>query len=493
MKKLRFKCTLLSDIIINQKAATEGNQETLDFIPGNNFLGIAAGVLYQKEVLTPEEQLAVFHSGKVRFGDAHPSSHNSSVRSVKAPLSMAKPKIEAGDPLKNTYILHHPEAQNKENKAKQLKSYRTGFYTFTQHQGVKVITNKSFAIKSAYDAENRRSKDAQMYGYESIDKGTEFLFEVEIDNELSDQLTEKIKQALIGDKKRIGRSRTAQYGLVKIEVADFEEVQTDVLIDEGIVYVYADGRLIFLDDSGTPVFTPTVEQLGFESGEATICWKKTQIRTFQYAPWNSIRQSRDTDRCGIEKGSVFAVNTKKGIPHQTYIGSYRNEGFGKVFYNPAFLTPKEDGTAAWPLMAESDNQPSAKFTKEKQEKTETKNDTLLEFLVANKEKQAIELTIYESVNQFVEKNKDRFKEDRFASQWGTIRSIATQYTDDKVIKNKLFAEKTGYLTHGVAKDKWDKRGRRDILKKYIDSAEKNTVQLHLINLAAAMAKAANNK
>jgi hypothetical protein len=33
---------LLSDIIINQKAATEGPNKTLDFIPGSNFLGIVA-------------------------------------------------------------------------------------------------------------------------------------------------------------------------------------------------------------------------------------------------------------------------------------------------------------------------------------------------------------------------------------------------------------------------------------------------------------------
>lgn len=48
MNVLRFKCTLLSDVILNQKSATEGTNVTLDFIPGNCFLGIVAGVLYDK-------------------------------------------------------------------------------------------------------------------------------------------------------------------------------------------------------------------------------------------------------------------------------------------------------------------------------------------------------------------------------------------------------------------------------------------------------------
>lgn len=37
----------------------------------------------------------------------------------------------------------------------------------------------------------------------------------------------------------------------------------------------------------------------------------------------------------------------------------------------------------------------------------------------------------------------------FASQWGMIRKNPDY--------NTLFEEKTGYLMHGVAKDKWDKK------------------------------------
>jgi hypothetical protein len=66
MTTLKFKCTLLTDVILNLKSATEGNNQTLDFIPGNCFLGIVAGKLYAQK--TSAENLDLFHNATVRFG-----------------------------------------------------------------------------------------------------------------------------------------------------------------------------------------------------------------------------------------------------------------------------------------------------------------------------------------------------------------------------------------------------------------------------------------
>ena len=106
MKRKVYRCTLLSDIIINQKAATEGNQNTLDFIPGSNFLGIAASAIYPDPDLTDSEKMEIFHSGHVRFGDAHPLFNGqrtvlilgryqaAGIRTVRCPLNRgcASPK-----------------------------------------------------------------------------------------------------------------------------------------------------------------------------------------------------------------------------------------------------------------------------------------------------------------------------------------------------------------------------------------------------------------
>ncbi len=494
---MQFKCTLLSDIILNQKAATEGNQETLDFIPGNNFLGIVAKIY---DEFSPEDQINIFHSGKVRFGDAHPICGNN--RTLRIPASMYYPKLKR---VNEECYIYHLYDREKEAKKKQLKQCRRGFYSFSNNQCEKVEVGKTFAIKSAYDREKRRSKDEQMFGYQSIDKGVEFYFEVDTDSNISNELRKKVNDALIGIK-RVGRSRTAQYGLVEITSAIFENVQsttTTIQIDgKKCITVYADSRLIFLNQYGIPTFMPTAMDLGLEDG--AIWWEKSQIRTFQYAPWNFKRQARDADRCGIEKGSVFVIVIDKlpdisDMPH--YVGSYKSEGFGKVIINPDFLNASEanNGKATYRFIE------TTKAKTEKLEYTESLSETdslLFTYLSSAKEEEEKESTVYKLVNEFVKDNLKYFLSESFASQWGTIRSISMQYPDKDKLKENLFAKEPiqndkqvdfAYLTHGIAKDKWDEKGRRDKLKEFFDKLEPDMAQFALINLSAEMAKKCKGK
>lgn len=497
MKTLKFKCKLLSDVILNQKAASEGANNTLDFIPGSNFLGIVAA----KYADFGNAAMEVFHSGKVRFGDAHPvCKDNDGMRTLRVPASMYYPKLKKASEI--CYI-HHEYSRDKDTEGdgrnpQQLKQCRQGFYAFENGAGFKAETSTNFALKSAYDREARRSKDSQMFGYEALDKGAVFYFEVEVD---LDDLAETISAALLGER-NIGRSRTAQYGSVKIEKYDFTEAQSRSPKADGYVTVYADGRLIFIDDNGEPTFRPTAKDLGLDSGE--IDWERSQVRTFQYAPWNGKRKTRDADRCGIEKGSVFVVKDCKNQDFESkYVGVYRNEGFGRVIYNPEFLDTADNA---------SNGQAKFKLKDGEKEATGIKKPTLIPADKVNKSpllnyiNRAIrdkgeDEYIREKVNKFVDDNAGRFSGERFASQWGTIRTIAMQYKKSKDIKDKLFAQsndktKCGYLTHGVAKEQWDKRDRRTLLQKFVEDVEKEAYKKNygditakaLINLASEMAK-----
>lgn len=472
MKTLKFKCTLLSDIILNQKAATEGPNTTLDFIPGSNFLGIVASELYGK--LPNVDALAIFHSGKVRFGDAHPSKGE--MRSLKVPACMYYPKLKsAEDELYIQYAI--PNISSDEIKKLQLKQCRSGFYDFSSEYATQVKVETQFAIKSEHDQLNRRSMDEKLYGYQSLEEGSVFYFSVEVDDE---KYADQISVALEG-KKRIGRSRTAQYGLVEITSYEYEEVKGGVESLSGYVAVYADSRLIFLDDNGLPTCIPTAEMLGFDK-EDKICFEKSQIRTFQYAPWNFKRQCFDTDRYGIEKGSVILVKTDKVPAKSDYVGSYKNEGFGKVIYNPAFLKANADGSSCYTLHK---GEQDAKI-----EELPLEGTCLLNFLSAKKHEQDSQTLVYEKVNKWVKDNTRLFKADQFASQWGSIRRIALMNKTKESIKNELFDDEKAYLTRGVAKDKWKEKGRLDKLRAFIDDKEltDETIQGALINLSAEMAK-----
>lgn len=499
MKTIKFKCTLLSDVVLNTSAATEGKQACLNFIPGNNFLGIVAT---NYDCLSKEEQIEIFHSCNVRFGDAHPSDESANIRALHVPATLFYPKGKYV--WEECYAFQNysrKEDIHVNGKAKQLKQCRNGYYVFQKGIGEPISTTKGFAIKSAYDKVKRRAKDCQMYGYESLPKGLSFLFDVEIENAC---IADKISKALIG-KHHIGRSRTAQYGLVEIEDTKYDDVPSRQEQVETIngkrVAVYADSRLIFLNNAGQPTFRPTAKQLGLD-GE--IDWGISQIRTFQYAPWNGKRQTRDTDRCGIEKGSVFFVKCETTPTSSQYVGNYNNEGFGRVIYNPEFLISKgENGKSYYQLL-------KSKADKSTNRSIKLEGSPLLDHIASSKKYAEEEAYITEKVNGFVASNKNSFKGESFASQWGKIRKIAIAYPAKHDILNELYdktekrwhypspndpkaewrEEKTGYLVHGIAAKKWEEKGRRDKLKSFIEDIEKNgcDVQQAIINLASEMAK-----
>ncbi|MDL2213249.1 hypothetical protein LJC21_00450 [Bacteroides sp. OttesenSCG-928-E20] len=482
MKIQQFKCTLLSDVIINQKAATEGMQQTLDFIPGSNFLGVAAAELYKETVLTPEDAALVFHTGKFRFGDAHPAHEGA--RALRVPAMMYHPKQQKE--TEECYISHRISDETLWAR-KQLKQCRTNFYAFTTEQsGQQVNIPKTFAIKSAYDNQKRRSKDEAMYGYQSIDKGAEFYFELEADDSIVQTLFDQVVNALVGAHKHVGRSRTAQYGLVQIEKTTFTQPRSASPADE-YVTVYADGRLVFLDKNGLPTFQPTIEQLGFASGTATICAEHSQIRTFQYAPWNFKRQARDTDRCGIEKGSVWVLKAAaKDCPTTSqYVGSYLNEGFGKVIYNPVFLQAEPDGKAKCKLN-DAQQAPTrvAGGPKCTNQAVVQASIDLKNYLHRRKKAEELENEAYRLANQWANDfGKRGFIKEAFASQWGSIRNIAMQQSGKKELVDAILH----YISHGVASKRW-KDERREKLKLFMENLSDDVAQLTLVNLASIMSK-----
>ena len=482
MKRLKFECRLMSDVILNQSAATEGECSTLDFIPGNCFLGIVAARYND----FGNDAITVFHSGRVRFGDAHPVCvGHEGVRSLRVPASIYYPKLKN---IGESYV-HHCYERNKDTgdngSPQQLKQCRNGFYAFENNdkKAYPVNTDKSFAVKSAYDRESRRAKDSRMYCYESLGKGASFLFEVEVDD---DRLSGKIRDLLVG-KRHIGRSRSAQYGLVEIFEKDYGDVpSTNKLTETGggkYVTVYADSRLIFLDQNNEPTFRPSAKDLGIDNGK--ICWDKSQVRTFRYAPWNGCRSTRDADRCGIEKGSVFVVENcgQKEFESQ-YVGAYRNEGFGKVVYNPSFLESKgENGRTEYhfeePAGQKNDCEPSIQAK-------DLGGTPLLDYISRKATEDDTDRIVFKKVNEFVEQNKGLFSGDKFASQWGTIRTIAMRHPEDleKAVIGK-------YVEKGVAKEKWE-GGRKKILEEFISGMGGDAAKA-LINLASEMAKIAKNK
>jgi len=198
----------------------------------------------------------------------------------------------------------------------------------------------NYTQKSGYDKSRRRSKDSSMYGYSAIEKGTEWQFVLKYDKSISENDLERIKKNLV-DKRRLGKSKSSQYGQVNITLIDreVEQIEDRTLHDEMILYVKS--RLALVDENGNPTYDLKYLTDGLEDEQ--IDWSRTQLRTSTYNQYNGIRKTKDTQRVIINSGSVIVLknmteeiieNISKGV------GVYLSEGFGEVLINPSFLDSK---------------------------------------------------------------------------------------------------------------------------------------------------------
>lgn len=490
MKKFNFKCKFITDVVLNSTAATVGNNTTLDYIPGAAFLGIAA--LSYKDF--GNDAYDVFHSGKVRFSDGHLVETK---RAFKVPASFFVKKGESLNDTESIFIHHQITAKQKEDLRKngiQLKQQRFGFLVSDGSFLYKVEMAKDFTIKSAYDRNLRRSADKKMFGYEYIENGSEWSFFVEVDAD-NENLSKKIKNELIG-KKRLGRSKTAEFGLIEISFEGEENENPNVKFEIGNeIFLYAESQLAFVNEFGYPTLTPEAKDFGIEG---KIIWEKSQILTRSYAPYNTKRETREADRICIDKGSVFVVKVAGTIEKELLnrgVGLYLNEGFGKIMVNPDFLTSHSVKVK----VKEKEKSTTKEKTKLLPIPESLKNIPLMQYLENNVKQEQAEFDILKRVDDFIIINYEKYKKIR-PSQWGGIRERARRVIDKEKLMELLFGEvdgktmiEMGYLTHGVAVNDWNERNRISILNKWITSFDDKDCRTATIVLAAAMAKKYNQK
>lgn len=431
MQEMIFQVEFLSDIVLQATSNTEGKVSQLDFIPGSNFLGMAA-CEYEKY----ENSFNVFHSGALRFGDA--TLLCGEALTYKTPLSFFHEKLQK-EPIFN----HH---QIKDfTQYTQLKQLRDGYIT-ADLQFVEV--DYGYAQKSAYDKENRRSKDSSMFGYSAIKRGAKWQFSVSFDSTLLQSDIERVKANLLGIK-RLGKSKSAQYGEVRITQKGMaEDIQTFKQEDETILYT--NSRLALVDDEGNATYDLKylVEGLKYEN----IVYEKTQLRTSTFTPYNSKRETNEYERLCINKGSVIVL---KNISQaqldelQKGVGVYLSEGFGELLINPSFLLPKE-------LILKE-----AEVSSKGEQRVAPKSDLAL-FLQTRQNAKERRLVLANKVQEFITKNKDVY-DTKMNSQWGTIRSLCMTSQD-------IYAAVKEYISSGIAKEKWEGKKRTALLEAIKDSS-----------------------
>jgi len=390
MSEFIYQIEFLSDVVLPATSNTEGNIEQLDFIPGSNFLGMVA-----KNYDDFEDSFAVFHSGAVKFGDAHILENGN--ETYKLPLSYFHEKLDEGT------ILNHHLIEDFSHYA-QLKQKRKGYIS---KGNVLSYVEYNYSQKSAYDKDVRRSKDSSMFGYRAIKSGTKWQFNIKIDESISQKNVELIKKSIEGTQ-RLGKSKSAEFGLIKIQ--ERGTLQTITNSFSKYLILYADSRLALVDDEGNPTYE--LHHLFKGLKKENILYDKSQIRTSRFTPYNGARKTKDYERVCINKGSVIVLQgvAKESIPE--YVGAFLSEGFGHILLNPSFLLQNEFSL----IKSEED---------EKEKEPLEKTTSLAQFLQKREDEKQNQLAILKSVDSFIKEHYKKLYSNIKPSQWGKIRSICT--------------------------------------------------------------------
>ena len=420
MKELVYEVEFLSDIVLPTTSNTEGKILPSEFIVGSNFLGMVAS-----NYTDFDDSFEVFHSGAVKFGDATPLYEGK--KSYKMPLSFFHEK------LNDKEILNHHLIEDF-SQFEQLKQKRKGYITEDLDL---LYVEHNYSQKSAYDKEHRRSKEGSMFGYSALKKGSKWLFSIKCTESVTSHDVELLKKCIEGEK-RLGKSRSAEYGLVNIRPATATQAPKQTKPDK-YTYLYLNSRVALVDEGGNPTYD--LQYLFDGLKEENIVYKKCQLRTSSFTPYNRVRQTKDYERACINSGSVIVLKDIKEEDIPSYVGAYQSEGFGEILINPSFLSLH-----------------NFTFNEQKEQPTLQKSEIttpLAKFLQKREDDKQAKLNILDEVDSFIKEHKTLYKNIK-PSQWGKIRSICTSAQTD--FKEEI----KKYISHGTKE--WETKQIETLLK-----------------------------
>lgn len=335
MKQQYFLIDLKQPVIISGQAATAGAHQSLDYISGSAILGLSAGKLYAQ--LSVDEAFTVFHSGKVRFLNALPVVNDEVALPVPMSLHNFKGEsYEQDGQLLDTQVFDiskFPATELNNRQAVQLRSF------YVTHSGQKITPSKEQTLKTAINKQHNRAEEGQLFGYEALSSGQQFGFSIQADDDVDDTLVQKVIDSLQGVA-HLGRSRSSQFGKVKISKADTPSKDSPKQDSILTLWLISD---MCLHDHGQATLLIKPESVGLPKG--TI-WLSSQsfVRTRRYSSFNNYRKHYDKERQVITQGSILRFDLPQGADfnaicqklHQG-IGLYTEQGLGQVVINPSIL------------------------------------------------------------------------------------------------------------------------------------------------------------
>lgn len=447
---------LEQDVILGATGASQGNLDTLDYLPGSVFLGVAASRLYAS--LSEEDAWQLFHSGAVRFNDALPIAMGEAAWPM--PLSWHYYKGEAFKQttagIDSLYaerifdpVLFKTDAQ------RQPKQIRKGYVSAS---GRFYNTYKTLRMKTALDASTGRAAEGQLFGYQSLDAGQSFCLVLQAKAERV-ELLNKVVESLTGEL-RLGRSRSAQYGRARAKLLSDTATASSVYPpvangDPHSLTLWLLSDMALTDHNGQPTVQPLPEILGLPEGSEWLS-AESFLRTRSYSPYNAYRRSHDEQRQVISRGSVlrFHLGTPLSSDAQELlekgIGVYQSAGLGRVAINAKLISQAQPQFAARVSVVGVDERQLSSLYTTAPATPETSR--LLQAVARRAEHSGNDMVADKASELFCVLRsavsaarvwqgiaEDQPIEAPNRSQWGRVKALANQYRHEpQLLRNELY-------------------------------------------------------
>lgn len=328
MKNLWLKLTLLDDAVLSERSATAGGHRTLDYLPGAVLLGAVAARSYAQ--LDEGRAFRVFHSGHVRFGAACPATSSGDV-TIPTPLSSYTPKGRHDGQLVNRVLARR---QGDEQLTLAPLGFRDGAMR-------RVHVQRRTSMRTSV-ADDGRAREGHLYTLSAVAAGTVYLARVDADHD--DDLA--LVAALHGEVIRVGKSRSAEFGGVRVEVLERPPACEAYACSDGTstrVHLLVLSDLVLRTPEGAPTFVPTPAHFGLP---ADWSWSPSSsfVRTRSWSPFNATRRRPTIERQAVVAGSVLTFEGASPIDLAALratldrgVGDGRAEGLGRVLVQPRVL------------------------------------------------------------------------------------------------------------------------------------------------------------
>jgi CRISPR-associated protein Csx10 len=334
--KLSVKLTAAHPIVLGLKFGDQNTVNTQTHLSGNQLKGLIIG-MYLKEKMTVDKKefYDLFISGKLQFNYLYFNN------SKAVPLNIHYKKSIAKDIRKPLNIFGVDGEITKPYGG--MVSELNGIYAKEIPDTTLFFHNSRENRTAGKSTEDQEA--GSIFYYEALDEDQSFEGSIEGDAALLKILSNYLPKNF---ETNIGKSRSAQYGKIKVVIAPQTGSTPTIEIAPDISYIIKlETPLLLFNENGFPEYSDKTFTGAVTKKFRVAAVEQAAAGFIKIEQYNQIWQGKSGKMDACKEGSVFVIkaNEAKKIETVFYMGEWNEQGFGKCSiekYNPAIIYQIKD-------------------------------------------------------------------------------------------------------------------------------------------------------